>query len=1009
MTATQIHTEKAFEEAIENHLLENGEYIKGDPADFDRELALDKDMLLGFLKETQTDKWEKSVSIHGDAAASKIMRRLVDELDNRGMLDVLKNGFTDHGVRYSTAYFKPASGLNPDTQRLYGLNRLTVTRQLKYSLRNENSIDMLLSLNGLPVATVELKNQFTGQDVGNAKRQFMFDRNADELLFRFKKRALVHFAVDTDEAYMTTQLKGKDTKYLPFNQGCNKGKGNPHNPDGYRTAYLWQLWEKDSWLDIIGRFLHLQVQKYEIGDKSVKKESMIFPRYHQLDVVRKISQDTKLHGAGKNYLIEHSAGSGKSNSIAWLAYHLSSLYRSDEKRIFDSIIVITDRRVLDKQLQDTIYQFEHKLGVVQKIDKDSKQLATALSSGTNIIITTLQKFPYIIDKIDDMPARNYAIIVDEAHSSQGGKSSEEMKKSLSVIDMTDDLEEGSVPYVAGNSNNGKEEDNDNDSEDQMRRVMAARGPQKNLSFYAFTATPKTKTLDVFGTENAHGEKVPFHIYSMRQAIEEGFILDVLKNYVTYKTFFELSKTIEEDPDLNKKKAKRAVARFVSLHPHNISQKTEIMVEHFRQVTMKKIGGKAKAMVVTSSRLHVVKYKQEFDRYLHEKGYKGIKALVAFSGTVIDEYENPFTEPAMNGFSEKELPDKFNTDEYQLLLVAEKYQTGFDQPLLHTMYIDKALSGVKAVQTLSRLNRTYPGKEDTFILDFVNNKDEILESFQPYYQQTLLTESTDPNLLYDLKNKLEATQLFWQSEVDGFCNAFFRSNRTHTKKDSARLNAFIDPAVDRYKGIEKEEDQENFKHTLTVYTRLYSFLSQIMPFQDIDLEKLYAYGRMLLKKLPRKDISDILKLDDEVALEYYRLEKISEGSLTLQKEDGELESASEAGMRKDKDEFAHLSEIIKILNDRFGTEFTDADWLFFGQIEEDLVADEKLSQQAKSNTIHNFKFGFEDLFIRTLVARMGQNEEIFARIMDDKEFATQVKDVLMRSVYKRLNQQEAAEA
>ncbi len=1011
MTATQIHTEKAFEEAIESHLLENGGYIKGDPADFDRELALDKDVLFGFLKETQPNKWEKSLSIHGDAAESKVMRRLVDELDNRGMLDVLKNGFTDHGVRYSVAYFKPASGLNPDTQRLYGLNRLTVTRQVKYSLRNENSIDMLLSLNGLPVATVELKNQFTGQDVGNAKKQFMFDRNADERLFRFKKRALVHFAVDTDEAYMTTHLKGKATKYLPFNQGCNGGKGNPHNPDGYRTAYLWELWEKDSWLDIIGRFLHLQVEKYDIGGKSVKKESMIFPRYHQLDVVRKISQDTKLHGAGKNYLIEHSAGSGKSNSIAWLAYHLSSIYSSNEKRIFDSIIVITDRRVLDKQLQDTIYQFEHKQGVVQKIDKDSKQLATALSTGTNIIITTLQKFPYIIDKIDDMPARNYAVIVDEAHSSQGGKSSEKMKEALSVIDMDNISKEDSEEYVGekGNNNNEIGDADDNDSEDQMRKVMASRGPQKNLSFYAFTATPKSKTLDVFGTENAAGEKVPFHLYSMRQAIEEGFIMDVLKNYVTYKTFFKLSKIIEDDPNLNKKKAKRAVARFVSLHPNNVAQKTEIMIEHFRQVTMKKIGGKAKAMVVTSSRLHVVKYKQEFDRYLQEKGYSGIKALVAFSGTVTDEYDNSFTEPAMNGFSEKELPDKFNTEEYQLLLVAEKYQTGFDQPLLHTMYIDKALSSVKAVQTLSRLNRTYPGKEETFILDFVNNKDDILESFQPYYQQTSLTESTDPNLLYDLKNRLEATQIFWQTEVDNFCNVFFRSSKTHTKKDSAGLNAFIDPAVDRYKGIEKEEEQEDFKHTLTVYTRLYSFLSQIMPFQDIDLEKLYAYGRMLLKKLPRKDISDILKLDDEVAMEYYRLDKISEGSIVLQKEDGELESASEAGMRGDKEELAHLSEIIKILNDRFGTDFTDADWLFFGQIEEDLVADEKLLQQAKSNTINNFKFGFDDLFLKKLVARMGQNEEIFARIIDDKEFKAQVKDILMKSVYKRLNEQEAAEA
>lgn len=997
--STLIHTEKAFEEAIESHLLEEGGYQKGNLDEYDRELALDKGVLLSFLKESQPDKWDKSITIHGAAVETKILKRLQIELDNRGMLDVLRKGFTDMGVHYDTVFFKPVSGLNPDTQKLYEMNRLTVTRQVHYSLKSEKSIDMLLSVNGLPVATVELKNQFTGQNVDNAKKQFMFDREENELLFKFKKRALVHFAVDTDEAYMTTKLTGKATRYLPFNLGCDGGKGNPVNPDGYRTSYLWeQIWEKDSWLDIIGRFLHLQVEKYEMDGKLLKKETMIFPRFHQLDVVRKLSADTHKNGSGKNYLIEHSAGSGKSNSIAWLAYHLSCLYDSDDNRVFDSVVVITDRRVLDKQLQDTIFQFEHTQGVVQKIDKDSKQLASALNSGTNIIITTLQKFPFIIDKVEDMPARKYAVIVDEAHSSQGGKSSEKMKEALTVIDMCIISKEGGESY-------GEEEDND--AEDQMRKVMASRGPQKNLSFYAFTATPKPKTLDVFGTEDASGQKKPFHLYSMRQAIEEGFIMDVLKNYVTYETFFRLSKTIEEDPSLNKKKAKRAAARFVSLHPYNIAQKTEVMIEHFRQVTMTKMGGQAKAMVVTSSRPHVVKYKQEFDRYIKEKGYTDIKALVAFSGTVKDEYGNSFTEPEMNGFSEKELTEKFNTEEYRLLLVAEKYQTGFDQPLLHTMYVDKALSGVKAVQTLSRLNRVHPGKEDTFILDFVNNKEDILMSFQPYYQQTSLSESTDPNLLYDLKGRLESAQVFWQSEVNNFCNVFFRSENRHTQKDNAQLNAYIDLAVERYRGITAEEEQEDFRHTLTSFVRLYSFLSQIMPFQDIELEKLYAYGRMLLKKLPKKDISEMLKLDDEVALEYYRLQKISEGSITLQNEDGELEPASEVGMRKEKEELAHLSEIIKVLNDRFGTDFTDADRLFFEQIEADLVANEDLSKQARNNTIDNFKFGFDDVFTDALIGRMEQNEDIFAKIMDDTDFANKVKEILIRSVYKKLNEEGIA--
>ncbi len=800
---TPVHTEKAFEEAIESHMIEKCGYIKGNPDDFNRELALDTKTIFAYLQESQPEAWKKSVSIHGSDTESKLLQRLIKELDNRGTLDVLRNGFVDYGVRYKMAYFKPASGLNPEAERLYELNRLTVTRQLKYSKKSDKSIDMLLGLNGLPVATVELRNLFTGQDVSNAKEQFIEDRDPKEPLFQFKKRALVHFAVDPDEVYMTTKLEGSRTKYLPFNLGYNKGAGNPPNPDGYKTSYLWEyVWEKDSWMDILSRFLHLQVEEYKFDGKIFKQESILFPRYHQLDVVRKLEEDARRSGTGKNYLIEHSAGSGKSNSIAWLAYRLSSLHDRDDKRVFDSVIVVTDRLVLDQQLQNTIYQFEHKQGVVQKIDKDSSQLAEALGSGTNIIITTLQKFPFVMEKIGQLPARNYAVIVDEAHSSQSGEAARKLKEVLTIGNLEDaarkDMER---TYI------------ESDAEDEIRKSMLARGPHENLSFFAFTATPKPKTLEVFGTKDATGKPVPFHLYSMRQAIEEGFIMDILKNYTTYKTFFKLSKQIEDDPKINKKKASCAIARFVSLHPHNLAQKTEVIVEHFRQVTMKKIGGKAKAMVVTASRPHVIRYKQEFDRYIKEKGYNEIKTLVAFSA-FRDEFGILHTESDINGFGEKELPDKFNTIEYQLLLVADKYQTGFDQPLLHTMYVDKRLAGVKAVQTLSRLNRTYPGKEDTFILDFVNDTQDILDSFQPYYEQTTLTETTNPNQLYDLKAKLEGTQIFWQSEIDAFCNVFFKKSGSHTEKDAAQLNAYIDPAVDRYKAIEKEEVQEDFKHTLT---------------------------------------------------------------------------------------------------------------------------------------------------------------------------------------------------
>jgi type I restriction enzyme R subunit len=583
------------------------------------------------------------------------------------------------------------------------------------------------------------------------------------------------------------------------------------------------------------------------------------------------------------------------------------------------------------------------------------------------------------------------VIVDEAHSSQSGEAARKLKEVLTMGNLEDaakqDIEITAI---------------ETDTEDEIRKSMLSRGQHKNSSFFAFTATPKAKTLEVFGVKDAiTGKPVPFHLYSMRQAIEEGFILDVLKNYTTYKTFFKLSKQIEDDPKINKKKATRAIARFVSLHPHNLAQKTEVIVEHFRQVTIKKIGGKAKAMVVTASRPHVIRYKQEFDKYIKEKGYEKIRTLVAFSAFK-DEFGILHKESDINSFGEKELPDKFNTMEYQLLLVADKYQTGFDQPLLHTMYVDKKLSGVKAVQTLSRLNRIYPGKEDTFILDFVNDTQEILDSFQPYYEQTTLKETTNPNQLYDLKLKLEATQIFWQSEIDAFCNVFFK--KTNSVKGSAQLNAYIDPAVDRYKAIEKEEVKEDFKHTLTVYLRLYSFLSQIMPFQDAELEKFYVYGRLLLNKLPKKGISEKLKLNDEVAVEYYKLKIISEGSIILEKgKDGELNPATEVGTKKEKEELAALSEIINVFNERFGKPLTDADKLFFDQIEEELVSVETLSKQARTNTIGNFKYGFQDVFINKLIERMEQNKEIFAKIMDDNVVAEVVMDYMLKKVYKRLNE------
>ena len=1001
--AKGIHTELTFEQAIEASLLEQGGYVKGNSSDFDVKQGLFPLYITEFLKLSQPKAWAKIESIHKDEAEKKVILRLVKEIDLRGALDVIRKGFTDYGVKFQMAYFKPESSLNPEAEEHYKTNHLSVTRQLYYERDGKNSLDMVLSLNGLPIATIELKNQFSGQTVENAKKQYVYDREPSEPIFQFKKRALVHFAVDTDEAFMTTKLDGKKTRYLPFNLGYQNGAGNPPNPAGYRTSYLWeQVWTRDSFIDIIGKFLHLSVEEFELNGVKKKKEAIIFPRFHQMQVVRKVTSDARLNGAGHNYLIQHSAGSGKSNSIAWLSYRLSSLHDDSNNRIFDSVIVITDRKVLDSQLQQTIFQFEHKDGVVQKIDKDSTQLATAISTGSNIIITTLQKFPFILDKIGEIPERKYAVIIDEAHSSQGGEATKKMKEVLSAKSLED--AEKDEAYT------GLEED----AEDEIRKSMLARGKQTNLSFFAFTATPKPKTIEVFGTKSSNGKPQPFHLYSMKQAIEEGFILDVLKNYTTYKTYFKLSKEIEEDPKVNRKKAARAIGRFMSLHPHNLAQKTEVMVEHFRQIVSKKIGGKAKAMVVSSSRLHAVRYKEEFDKYIKEKGYQDVKTIVAFSGKVI--YANApegVTEVELNGFAEKELPRKFASDGYQLLLVADKYQTGFDQPLLHTMYVDKKLSGVKAVQTLSRLNRMCAGKEDTFVLDFANETDEILESFQPYYELTSIQENSDPNYLYDLKAEIEKAQVIWESEVNNFCNLYFKSAKSLTVSDQGKLNAYIDPAVERFKQLPEEKSdkntvgtevtQEDFKNTLQSFNRTYSFLTQIMPFSDVDLEKLFTYTRFLYKKLPRTAQNDKFKLGDEVSLEYYRLQKIADHNIVMESQSVyELRGGGDAGLRLSKEDEANLSEIIEVLNKKFQTEFNTADKLFFDQIEEDMILDQKLIEQAKNNPIENFKFGFDDVFMDILISRMEQNQDIFGKMMDDKDFGGLVKGYMLKKVYNRLN-------
>jgi type I restriction enzyme R subunit len=994
--------EAAFETVIEACLLQNG-YDRVADEGFDRERAIFPSIVLDFIRQTQPNEWAKLELLHREKTGEQILTDLCKWMDANGSLATLRHGFKCYGRTLQLAYFKAAHELNPELEARYSANILGLTRQLHFSPRSEKSLDVTLSLNGIPIATVELKNPLTGQTVEDACRQYRLDREPWEPIFDFKRRTLVHFAVDTESVLMTTRLAGGATHFLPFNKGCDGGAGNPPDPAGrtYRTAYLWEeALKRDSLLDLLARFIHLQIdEKRDDQGRKVKFESMIFPRYHQLEAVRMLVDAARREGIGHNYLIEHSAGSGKSNTIGWLAHRLASLHDAGNQRIFSSVIVVTDRVVLDKQLQDTIYQFEHKRGVVQKIEESSRQLAEALEGAVPVIITTLQKFPFVSRQLLKMAekagkqgtgvlqTRHCAVIIDEAHSSQGGDTATDLKEVLGGEDLREEAKKRAA-------------EEGRDDMEELFRSMAKRGRQANLSFFAFTATPKHKTLVVFGRDGQ-----PVHRYTMRQAIEEGFILDVLKNYTTYATYFKLLKACDDDPHVERKKAARALARFMRLHPHNISQKTQVMVEHFQAVTRHKIGGRAKAMVVTGSRLEAVRYKQSFDRYIAEQGYD-IKTLVAFSGTVQDDklQEVTYTEEKMNlGIREKELPEKFGTPEYQVLLVAEKYQTGFDQPLLHTMFVDKRLAGIQAVQTLSRLNRTHPLKEDTFVLDFVNDREEIREAFKTYYEGAEIGEEVDPARMYAIKAEVDAAGIYLEEEIERFCAVYFKPKQRQSPLDHQAMNAALDPAVSRFTVLQKEneEEAELWRGKVQAFRNLYGFLSQVIPYQDSDLERLYVFLRHLSAKLPRRK-SVAYEFDDEVRLEYYRLQKISEGSISLQEGSAtRLDGPTEVGSGLAREQPVPLSQLIDIVNDRFGTDFNQADQLFFDQIVEAAVADEGLQQAAAVNPEDKFELVFRNLLDRLFVERMDQNEEIFIRFMNDQPFQKVVTTWMASEAYRRL--------
>jgi type I restriction enzyme R subunit len=959
-----------------------GGYCQRQPTDYDKKLCLIAQDIFDFILLTQPKEWEKlRKSFSGDVKAH-FLERLTKEISQHGTLHVLRKGIKDLGCKFQLAYFPPASGLNPEIQKQYQGNIFSVVRQLKYSQQNENSLDLAIFLNGLPIFTAELKDPLTGQTVQNAITQYQNTRDPKEPLFVYR-RCLAHFAVDPELVYFTTHLEGTKTRFIPFNMGYNLGAGNPPSWKGFPTAYLWeQIWARDSILNLIQYFIHEFEEEDEEGKKTGKR-TIIFPRYHQLDSVRRIVTHARKNGTGQRYLIQHSAGSGKSNSIAWLAHQLSVLHNERNTRVFDSVVVITDRRVLDRQLQKTVSAFEQTLGTVQTITENSQQLKKALEEGKNIIVTTLQKFPVISKAITTLPGKQFGVIVDEAHSSQSGEATRHLNTVLAA---------GSLEEAERQESKGEEED----LEDRIVAEIRSRGQLPNVSYFAFTATPKAKTLELFGTPIQGGGFQPFSLYPMRQAIEEGFILDVLQNYTTYKAYWSLLKKIQDDPKYDRTKAVRLLMSFVDMHEHTIAKKVEVIVEHFKNNVVQQINGHAKAMIVTRSRLHAVHYKQAMDDYLKKNG-SPFKALVAFSGTV-KHGGMDYTETGMNGIPETKTAETFKLDEYRILIVAEKFQTGFDQPLLHTMYVDKRLKGLHAVQTLSRLNRVHPGKRETFVLDFANEAEDIQKAFEPYYEKSILSEATDPNLLYDLQTKLELHNIYTPEEVEVFAKVYFSPKGTQ-----AKLIAALHAPIERFKTKEKDE-QTAFRTSLSDFVRLYAFLSQIATFADPDLEKLYAFGRYLLRKLPIKKEDLPIEIQQAIDLESYRLEKTSSGKITLNRGQGEMspENPINEPARQVADIEA-LSAIINELNQRFGTDFTEDDRLVIRQLEEHLAKIPMLEQSVRVNTPENALLTFKEVLEDKLQELIDTQFKFYKQVNANPEFAQTLTKFLFERYRKSLGE------
>jgi type I restriction enzyme, R subunit len=1013
-----VHTEEAFEVAVEGELLQRA-WDRG-PRIYDAELGLATAELWEFVGKTQNKKFLRLVDLHGgdsSAAMRAFAIRVANEIDARGTLDVLRHGVKDRGVQVDLCYFRPGLLLAKDALREYDLNVLSVARQLHFSARNASqSVDLAFFVNGLPVASVELKNQMTGQDAENEAIAQYRRRDPNDVFFA--RRTLVHFAVDPEQAFVTTRVRGADTEFLPFNVGSagagnSGGAGNPPGSGGkYAVRYLWdEIWQRDNWLEILHRYLHIQTTGPKDNPHTAAK---IFPRYHQWDAVQKMVADAREHGAGNNYLVEHSAGSGKSNTIAWLAHRLSNLFSDADEPVFNKVIVITDRNVLDRQLQRTIYQFDHTPGVVQRIDEDAAQLAAALEDSTSkIIISTLQKYPYVLDKItgSGLHGRRYAVVIDEAHSSQGGEAVARLKEAIGA---------NAVPP-----------EDDESHEEYLTRV---RGPQPNLSYFAFTATPTSATLKLFGRldparvnprDGSAGMHVPFHVYSMRQAIEEGYILDVLANYVTYDLKWRLRNAAVEqqasasaNPEVDERKAKQELVKLAVRHPTSVRQRAKLIVDDFRDNIDRRLGGRAKAIVVCSSRLDALAMYQEIQTFAGALGYG---TLVAFSGSLEDPAQPglEFTEAKLNGFGEGELPKMFGyvraddpkaatrkQREYRLLVAAEKYQTGFDQPLLCGMYVDKPLTGVAAVQTLSRLNRILPplkAQDDVRVLDFVNAAEDIAGSFKPWFETTI-TEPTDPNLLYAKQQQVMAYGVLAVPEMEAFVRVLGEAGPgqltdARERDLHARLHQYLQPAVDRFRALDSDEQRAAFRKELGEYNRAYSLIAQIVDWGDPDLERLHLYGRLLLLRLPGRPATSVDIGDAD--LSHFRLEYTGTHNASLSPDggDGVVRGHAADGASAREPEMKPLAEVIRELNERFGLDLGTGDEILVYQQVYGLVQDTNMQQVGLMNDETRFGQVADDRLDDIVAENAERNTEFMKLYFDNDEFRKAVKEAARRRAYK----------